>query len=167
MSANDNEIEFPPTCHSDTLTLYAYWRGKRGERRMPARTDLDPADIPRLLPGICLVDVVSDERRYVYRLVGTGEVEVRGFDPTGKSVSQAFFGHTVEDALSCYDRVVETKAPFLDPIPFLSTNGRYVSRETLFLPLSSDGKTVNKILVFSHFLPARPSEEMPELVRRA
>lgn len=167
MRANDNEIEFPPTCHSDTLALYAYWRGKRGNRRMPARADIDPADMPKLLPGIVLVDVVSDERRYVYRLVGTGEVEVRGFDPTGKSVAQAFFGPTVEDALSCYDRVVETKAPFLDPVPFLSTNGRYVSWETLFLPLSADGTTVDKILAFSHFLPARPSEEMPGLTRRA
>jgi hypothetical protein len=166
MSANDNRLQIPPSCHTDTQAIYAYWLDKCGDRRMPARADIDPIDIPRLLPGICLVDVVPDERRYVYRLAGTSEVEVRGYDPTGKSVVECFFGFTVEDALSCYDRVVATKAPFLDCEPFTATNGRYVTEETVFLPLSDDGINVNKILVFSHCEHARPSAEHLELVRR-
>lgn len=104
----------------------------------------------KVLPGICLVDVVQDARRYVYRLVGTGEVEVRGHDPTGKSVKEGFFGPSAEDALACYDRVVSTRAPFLDATPFTSEDGRYVTLDTLFLPLSEDGINVSKILVFSH-----------------
>jgi hypothetical protein len=118
---------------------------------MPARVDLDPLDIsPKLLPGICLVDVVPDERRYVYRLVGTADVAVRGSDPTGKSVREACFAPSPENALSCYDTVVSTKAPLLDPEPFTAPNGRYVTEETLFLPLSSDGTNVNMVLVFTH-----------------
>jgi hypothetical protein len=133
--------------------LYEYWRRKCGERLMPRRADLDPSEIPpRLLPCISLVDVVSDERRYVYRLVGTADVQVRGHDPTGKSVIEGFFGPTVEDALSCYDRVVSTKAPVLDPVPFTATNGRYATEETIFLPLSDDGINVNKIIVFFAFV---------------
>ena len=125
---------------------------------MPARSDIDPVEIsPRLLPNICLVDVVADERRYVYRLVGTGEVEVRGQDPTGKSVLEGFFAPSAEDALGCYDRVVASGAPFLDPTPFTAPTGRYVTEETLFLPLSDDGKNVNKILVFSYSRDQRPS----------
>lgn len=117
---------------------------------MPSRADIDPVDMPRrLLPYINLVDVVADERRYVYRLVGTGDVEVRGKDPTGKSVSEGFFAPCAEDALACYDRVVTTRAPFLDPTPFVAPSGRYVMEETLFLPLSDDGARVNKILVFT------------------
>jgi hypothetical protein len=39
------------------------------------RADIDPTTIPRqILPGISLIDVVPDDRRYVYRLVGTGDV---------------------------------------------------------------------------------------------
>jgi hypothetical protein len=118
---------------------------------MPTRADIDPVEMPkRLLQGICLVDVVADERRYVYRLVGTGDVEVRGNDPTGKSVLEGFFGPSAEDALSCYDKVVETRAPFLDPAPFTAPSGKWSNEETLFLPLSEDGVTVNKILVFSY-----------------
>jgi len=120
---------------------------------MPRRADLDPSEIPpRLLPCISIVDVVNDERRYVYRLVGTADVQVRGHDPTGKSVIEGFFGPSVDDALACYDKVVTTKAPVLDPVPFTATNGRYATEETMFLPLSEDGERVNKIIVFFAFV---------------
>jgi hypothetical protein len=129
--------------------IYAYWLAKRGARPMPRRADLDPTEFPpRLLPGITLVDVVPDHRRYVYRLVGTMEAEVRGYDPTGKSVGEAYFGENAEDATECYDRVVETRAPVLDPLPFLERRRGYRGAESLFLPLSNDGATVNMIMVF-------------------
>jgi hypothetical protein len=52
-------MEFPETCHADTITMYHYWLKKCGDRLMPARADIDPVEMPRrLLPGICLVDVV-------------------------------------------------------------------------------------------------------------
>ena len=53
--------------------IYHYWDDKRNGRLMPRRADLDPVDIPKLLPDIGLVDVVPDERQYVYRLIGTNE----------------------------------------------------------------------------------------------
>jgi hypothetical protein len=129
--------------------IYGYWQAKRGTRAMPRRADLDPIEMPpRLLPGITLVDVVPDPRRYVYRLVGTKEVEVRGFDPTGKPVADAFYGENAEDATRCYDRVVETRAPVLDPVPFLERRRGYRGAESMFLPLSNDDVAVNMILVF-------------------
>ena len=151
MDEDPRQIEIPATCHPNTSAVYCYWLDKCGARRMPCRSDIDPITLPRqTLPGISIVDVVPDERRYVYRLVGTGEVEVRGNDPTGESVKEGFFGPTAEDALSCYDKVVATRAPHLDTVPFTSPGGRYVNLETLFLPLSEDGANVSKILVFSH-----------------
>jgi hypothetical protein len=144
-------MEFPETCHPDTIATYHYWLKKCSGRTMPPRSNIDPAEMPkRLLPGICVVDVVSDERRYAYRLVGTGDMEVRGNDPTGKSVLEGFFGPTAEDALSCDDNVVKTRAPFLDPTLFTVPSGEWINEETLFLPLSDGGENVNKILVFSY-----------------
>jgi hypothetical protein len=131
--------------------MYDYWHWKRAGRSMPARSDIDPIDMPRrLLPFINLVDAVADDRRYVYRLVGTADVEIRGNDPTGKSVKDGFFGPSAEDALNCYNKVVGSRAPFIDPTPFIAPSGRYVTQETIFLPLSDDGVKVNMILVFSH-----------------
>jgi hypothetical protein len=135
--------------HPDAQALYHYWLNKRGERLMPRRSDIDPTEMPpQLLPGISLVDVVPDDRRYVYRLMGTAEVQVRGFDPTGKSVLEGFLAPDVADALGCYDKVVTMRAPLVDPVPFEAADGRYVSEETIFLPLSEDGVNVSKIMVF-------------------
>ena len=50
--------------------LYAYWDGKRGDRRFPGRSDLDPVDIPSLLPSIFLVAVHRDPFDLVFRLAG-------------------------------------------------------------------------------------------------
>ena len=143
------DIEALKSYGANLRRIYAYWQAKRGSRPMPRRADLDPTEIPpHLLPGITLVDVVPDTRRYVYRLVGTKEAEVRGYDPTGKSVSDAFFGENAEDATECYDRVVATGMPVLDPVPFLERRRGYRGAESLFLPLSNDGVAVNMILVF-------------------
>jgi hypothetical protein len=90
-------LEFPPTCHPTTVALYEYWLEACGDRRMPMRSDIGPTKMPRrVLPGIPIVEVVEDNRRYVDRLVGTGEVEVRGNDPTGKSVLEGFFAPSAE-----------------------------------------------------------------------
>jgi hypothetical protein len=143
------DIEALKSYGANLQLIYAYWRNKRGGLSMPRRSDLDPTEIPpRLLPGITLVDVVTDIRRYVYRLVGTMEAEVRGYDPTGKSVGEAYFGETAEDATACYDRVIETCAPVLDPLPFLERRRGYRGAESLFLPLSNDDLSVNMIMVF-------------------
>ena len=51
-----------------------YWESRRrGRSRMPGRPNLDPADIPGLLPGVFLVDVLlsGSGLRFRYRLLGT------------------------------------------------------------------------------------------------
>ena len=116
---------------------------------MPARADIDPSEIPpRILPCLQLVDVVDDERRYVYRLNGTHDVFIRGRDPRGEPVSRAFWGPSAQEALGCYDRVVAERVPIIDPVAYCDE--RYCSDFTIFLPLSDDGIAVNKILVFSY-----------------
>jgi hypothetical protein len=78
---------------------------------MPARRDIDPTEFVPHLPGIMLVDVVADERRYVYRLVGTREVEARGQNPTGRPVGESFHGSSRENVLRNYERVCREARP--------------------------------------------------------
>lgn len=133
--------------------LYSYWCTRCQNGRLPRRADIDPADIPRLLPYLTIVEVVPDQRRYVYRLVGTKEVEIRGRDPTGKSVAEAFYGPSVEEAHVFYDQAVATARPVYDDSPFIGPDGRYNDDEMLFLPLSDDGQTVTRILLISQSSP--------------
>jgi hypothetical protein len=128
--------------------LYRYWDDKRGNRRMPRRADLDPADLTPYLPSILLVDVVPDDRLYVYRLVGTREVTMRGNDPTGKPVMENTFLDRAQ-ALRNYDQVVLSKAPHVDATPTTSEDREWLDMETIFLPLSEDDDEVDKILVYT------------------
>lgn len=133
---------------SDTVReLYFYWAARCRDGQPPRRADIDPIEIPKLLPYLTIVEVVPDARRYVYRLVGTREVEVRGNDPTGKSVTEGFYGPSVADGHKFYNRVVATMAPVYDDSPYVSQDGRYNDEEMLFLPLSENGTTVSRILL--------------------
>ncbi len=136
------------TCHADVLAMLEYWQLKCAGRKMPSRADIDPGDLRRFLPHITLVDVVPDERRFVYRLVGTSEVDLRGYDPTGRAVGDAFFASSADAALLNYETARETRAPHYVADPYQVVE-RYIGTEDLFLPLSSDGENVNMILVFS------------------
>jgi hypothetical protein len=134
--------------------MFDYWRAKAGARTMPARTDIEPSEIKRFLPSMILVDVRYDSAGrpdFVYRLVGTREVEVRGEDPTGRHVAEAFHGPSVENVLGCYMRVVESGKPFLDDEYFLRDGDNFADEANIFLPLSSDGQRINMILVYTAY----------------
>lgn len=148
------EPDWLPRATEPIRVMYRYWLSKCRGDAPPRRADIDPIEIPPgFLPHITIVEVVPDARRYVYRLVGTSEVSIRGTDPTGKSVIEAFFGPSLEDALQCYDIPVATRQPHYDAQPFNSADGRFSDDEDLFLPLSDDGITVNRVLVFSTVSP--------------
>ena len=135
-------------CHPDVLKMLAYWESKLNGRSMPRRGDIDPAEMVGLLPNIMIIDVVDDARRFVYRLVGTGEVLLRGRDPTGKSVRDGYFAASPEAAEARYERILKSREPYYEEDNFQVVD-RYIFEANLFLPLSDDGATVNKILVFS------------------
>jgi hypothetical protein len=134
--------------------LLRYWDKKRGGRRMPRRADIDPAELVRYLSALMIVDVVADDRRYVYRLVGTREVEARGRDPTGRPVGDAFIGASREGVLANYERVQLTGQPHVDLETVINNKDRLDNSHVIFLPLSEDDQAVTQILVYTDFDPA-------------
>ena len=72
--------------------LHDYWNQRRAGRRMPARADIDPLDIPRLLPNLLLIDVETGSGRLKVRVAGTHVVEMYGSDYTGRYLDEIDFG---------------------------------------------------------------------------
>ncbi|WP_374370640.1 PAS domain-containing protein [Dongia sp.] len=154
-------------CHDSLVTLYTYWNEKRALREMPGRADIDPADLKALLPLLCLIDLVPDERRYVYRLVGTRDVEMRGKDPTGKAVGEAYYAESAESTTNYLDQVVSTRRPVLYRGTYQPFPTRVETGEVLFLPLSQDGSAINMIMLYSHTLWFKDERPQPMIRKRA
>jgi hypothetical protein len=111
MALRYRTLDFLNICSPQVREMYEHWMALRGDRVLPYRDDLDPARIARYLPGIMLVDVRwGPPLDFVYRLVGTREVESRGADPTGRRVAEAYFAASAEDALENYRYVVTERA---------------------------------------------------------
>jgi hypothetical protein len=145
------DMTFLDSCNQHVRELFAYWDTRRAGRTMPLRSEIDPAAIPRHLPGILLVDVRWETMDFIYRVVGTREVEARGCNPTGKTVAGNWFGSGEGRVLDNY-RHVATKASCLyDYYPFRSRDGHCMIDESLFMPLSLSGERVDQILVYTHY----------------
>ena len=72
--------------HPSVQCFYEYWRSKCVDGRLPERHDIDPLEIPELLPGIILMDVARDGQRLRFRirLAGTMVCSVHHRDITGE-----------------------------------------------------------------------------------
>ena len=120
---------------------------------MPQRRDFDPIDLPNHLHGIILIDVegVGDDGTGIfrYRVVGTTEVENRGFDPTGRLVSEGYFFSSREAAMTSYETVRRTRKFLYEPMRFIADGYRLIDEYSILLPFSEDGEEVSQILVFS------------------
>lgn len=142
-------------CSENVRLVHAYWNAKRGDRPMPSRTDIEPGEIRHLLPGIILVDVAQDPLRLTYRLVGTHEVEARGYDPTGRDVREHVFAVTKEEGYQTYLMALDLRRPIFDQEPMLSPNPHLSEVGTIVMPLSSDGSIVNMLMAYVDYRRSR------------
>ncbi|WP_374384606.1 PAS domain-containing protein [Dongia sp.] len=142
------DTSFLQTCSPAVADYYRYWDGKRRGRAMPARADLDPLEMKPWLPGIILVDIFSYPDRMVYRLVGSQSVEMRGRNVTGLTVQEGFHGPSLDEVIENYRLVVTEQKPVYDIEGLYSANGNLKDSESLLLPLSSDGVTVDKVIIY-------------------
>jgi hypothetical protein len=145
--------DFLERCRPSTAAFFRYWNAKRGTRAMPSRADIDPLEMKPWLAGTALIDVTHTPDRMTpytlrYRLVGTQPTKLRGREVTGMSVEIGWFGADLCAALENYRLVIEQKAHVYDWDRTLSADGASREGETLLLPLSSDGETVNMVLVY-------------------
>ena len=132
--------------------LYDYWVARRGARAMPSRKDVDPVQIPKHLPNLMLVDVLRDPLRFRYRLIGTRVVAASAEDRTGQFFDQVRFLNANPAVVKHYETVVTQGTPHYALEPFHNRQSDSTYRvQRLLLPLSSDGVSVDMILVYFHF----------------
>lgn len=133
--------------------LLRYWQEKRGDRTMPPRAEIDPVDIPELLSNILMIEV-RPEVGYLVRIAGTAIVERYGEDYTGRYLQQTEFGARTDAIMDAYDACRLTCAPHYSEGNFTGIHNVYTLIERLIVPLSDDGRTVDRMLAGIEFYDA-------------
>jgi hypothetical protein len=135
----------------------AYWRRLCGERSFPSRDDVTPRGLSSLLRNTTLLRVVDGGKDYDYRIVGDAYVMAHGISFQGKLWSETDKLSPGYHAMikSIYDRVVRKAEPLAIRgwIERSSQQSEPIYSEYVFLPLGTDGATVDHILVFAVYAP--------------
>lgn len=142
---------------------YEYWNAKRGDRPMPARRDIDPAEITALLPHVVLIDVLRDSDfgplDFRYRLMGTaieGHLEGRY---TGHRMSEIPHQQPPGRLWSNFETVVKTREPLITRVPYIGPHKDFLAAQDLITPLSSDGSNVDMLFNLVDFIPRTANAE--------
>jgi hypothetical protein len=133
--------------------LYRYWEGLRRGRAMPRRADIDPIEIPGLLPYVFLYAVTPAAGDFTIRLAGEEVMRAMGRNPVGQPAGSTMTPRGAEMIVKILRAVAAERAPkFRTGKAYWSPCQDYRKFEGCFLPLSSDGETVDFILGGVKFL---------------
>jgi len=79
---------------ADATAFLDYWLVKCSETDIPRKADIDPIELPRLLPAIYIEEWDEKERQSRIRLAGEFHRQVAGFNVRGLSVDEHATGET-------------------------------------------------------------------------
>jgi hypothetical protein len=156
------EIEPRHLANPTLAFLKQYWDEKRGGRPMPSRADINPAEMKPHLGWVVLVDVAPDFSDFRYRTIGTSVTRYILADATGKTVREVFsrYGEAALNGnLATYRKCARDRVIVHAYGPAEWMEHDFLDFESLYLPLSDDGETVNMILsavLFEMAAPLKP-----------
>ena len=126
----------------------AYWDRLRGDRAMPSRSDIDPVDIPRLLPNVILVDVIREPRLdFAFRLIGTGVDSIIARNYVAKRFSDIPHMASGSRVWAQFAEVAGGAGPLSATIDYIGSDRFVRGVRHCLMPLSQDGTNVNMIFV--------------------
>lgn len=152
-------VEFdPPRSSKPALAfLKDYWDAKRGSRPMPSRADINPAEMKQYIRAIVLVDALPNYADFRYRMIGGDVTQNMLGDATGKTVREAMarYGEGQADgAVAAYAHMARNHLIMRLHGSAAWLHLPHLDFDTIHMPLSDDGHTVNMIISAVVFEPA-------------
>ncbi|MBT4045159.1 MAG: PAS domain-containing protein [Rhodospirillaceae bacterium] len=146
--ADVERVEYADVPGDSLITeFFTYWRSIAKGAAMPARPDLDPIDIPMIIPWMFLIDVLRQSTGidFRFRLIGGRNAELVRQDGTGKLVGEVFPEATAALMRHSYTEVVELRQPlcWLANVP--DQDRAFIACYRALFPFSADGQAVNLI----------------------
>lgn len=127
--------------------MFDYYQSLRpGPGELPPREAFSPAELPRHLPNIFLVEIEALEDGtidYRYRVFGTALSVLFGSEMTGKRVSEYPDPNRAARSRKILDEVASLARPIRTAGEFVSKNGMTVFGESIVLPFGIDGRVTH------------------------
>jgi PAS domain len=132
------------------------WESKRRGRLLPARADIDPAEIKPLLSCLIIADLLADPLRVRFRLAGTKVCEAFGFNVAGRWLEELDLSADVRFWLAQYERLIATQAPVYGRTVGMQGPLELFRSDWAMFPLSSDGQRVDQSLEIEDWAKGNP-----------
>lgn len=140
--------------------LYDYWLAKAGGGRMPARADIKPMEIPRLLSSISLIEVAMSIPDSRVRLAGTRLREVYDREITGLALRDLDWCERHDYWVAAFERVINEGLPSQGVVIAPRQHKEHLVQYWLRLPLQAVAGRVGMVLCYDYFMSAT---ERPDL----
>ena len=135
--------------------LVEYFKKKTAGKRFANRTDLNPMEIVKYIPNVILFDLVYDAKGAVedvnFRLFGTEVSDFYG-DWTGKSLKGDGLNETHPESnlrlLKEINFILDTNKSITTVTKHYSKDRPFIQIDTLKIPFSQDGDTIDMIFMF-------------------
>ena len=144
--------ELPP-CDERIAELYRYWLSLwPAPGTLPGRQHFDPSGVTRLLPWILLVDVERNPLRFKFRLVGTENARVKGYDTTGEYLDERVPDFAASPTYPQWlDAAEHGVVAYQRGLPVRHVPKDFIENERLLLPLARNGRDVDMVLMLAVF----------------
>jgi len=146
-------VDTPAHEFGEFEAFVALWHSKREAGRMPSWIDFNFEDFRGWHGWVCLFEVVEGVEFDLFaRLWGSNIVRMLGFEMTGKHLrrrdpddTDTFSGYEGDD-MDFWEAIHRDGVIGLTDGRLQAGDGRYIRYRDIFLPLSSDGKSVDKLV---------------------
>lgn len=125
--------------------LYDYWTRQRGDRRVPVRSAIEPADIASILPDVFILEQgrLHDPR---FRLAGTRLCAQFGRELKTTAFDALFAPDQRTRIARITENVMAHAAPAVLQIALVDGRLDTTEAEIVLLPLASKGKAADRII---------------------
>ncbi|WP_162906738.1 PAS domain-containing protein [Algihabitans albus] len=161
MSSSSSNSLPQPALHALNRALLDYWLSKRRDDGLPRESEIDPTEIPQLLPDLIVYERIEPDHFRV-RIVGQRVVMRIGVDPTGANIFEVFSERFKSNVMAAMNRVLDEPCAQLTTVRDRFPSGREGLVEVLRLPLADDKGQLRYIISSTAELQPPLAEVSPE-----
>jgi hypothetical protein len=122
--------------------LARYWVEKSAGLAMPFRRQIEPVEIPGILPIVLLADITQAGARM--RLLGSEATSAYGSETRGCSIADIRFGEFTAQWQDAFSRVIRSASPVFAAGTYRRGH-ELCGVETVLMPLTEDSLSVSQI----------------------